>query len=150
MANGVQARRCCVQYLEGLQVMILGMGLVFFSLATVMFVMIGLDRAFRNQPSTASEVEPEMAAPVEAVAPAPNAPPVAPPNGAEGEVALAIALAVARARADATAGVPARAAALVAPSGEAAACQWDWLWDAGLDDYGTTKGATYANVHDHN
>jgi len=127
--------------------MILGMGLVFLSLVVIMVVMMGLDRAFPYKPQEQAEAEPPSER-VDAFALAPSVAPAAPPRAAEGEVGLAIALAVARARAEAATVVPARAATLVVPSGEVAARQWDWLWDAGLDDYGTTKGSRCADIHD--
>jgi Na+-transporting methylmalonyl-CoA/oxaloacetate decarboxylase gamma subunit len=130
-----------VQYLEGLQVMLLGMGLVFLSLVTIMFVMMGLQRAFPYRPDD------EVAAVggAEAVDATPGVTAVAPSRTAEGEVALAIALAVARARAAVPVGPSRGFATVAARSGEQAALRWDWLWDAGLDDYGTAKGSTDAD-----
>lgn len=146
MTNGVVKRGCSVQYGEGLQVMILGMGLVFMSLIIIMFVMMGLQRAFPYRSlDDGAETTAER---VEAVGPAASAAPAAPPRTAEGEVALAIVLAVARARAAATPKPSRRFAPVAACSAEQAALRWDWLWDAGVDDYGTAKGSTDADFRD--
>jgi len=111
-----------LQLAEGLWVMVLGMGLVFLSLTALMFAMMILERVFRVQEEGAEE----KGVPV-AVSPA---------------VAAAAAVAVARARAEARRVV----AVTAAPAARGEARHWDWLWDEGIDDYGTTKGSDYANL----
>jgi hypothetical protein len=132
-----------VQYLEGLQVMLFGMGLVFLALTSIMLVMIILERTFRYHPedeTVAAALTPDDS--VGAAGLLPAAGETAAPAAAEDEVALAVALAVARARAGASTRIK------TPPNGEAAALVWEWVWEHGLDDYGTAKRSEYANIYD--
>ncbi len=125
------------QVTEGLYVMVFGMAIVFAALVAIMVVMIALERAFPLREAG------EVAAPPApgAAEPAPSQAPTPPAGGPQSEVAAAITVAIAQARARAvrpTGGLPVHL-------GEDSE-QWDWLWEAGIDDYGTTRGSRYANV----
>ena len=74
---------------QGLYVMVMGMGIVFAALIMVMLAIMALDRIFRTTvQASAPESKPEPLA-----APPPR--PVAPTGGPEGDLVAAIALAIA-------------------------------------------------------
>ncbi len=125
------------QVSEGLYVMVFGMVIVFAALVTIMFVMIALEKAFPLREAGEAPAPPPPAA-VEPPASQAKTPPA---GGPQSEVAAAVSVAIAHARA--RAGRP--SGALPVRLGEDSD-QWDWLWEEGIDDYGTTRGSRYANV----
>jgi sodium pump decarboxylase gamma subunit len=128
---------------EGLYVMVFGMGLVFFSLIVIMFTMMALERVFRLKVPGEGDAAPVAVAPetpTAQVEPTANDPHL--PGRPQGQVAAAIAVSMARARAG-----NARRSRLfpkaVASGQEAPA---DWMWDEGVEDYGVVEGSYYAKL----
>ncbi|MHB1004863.1 MAG: OadG family protein [Chloroflexota bacterium] len=126
---------------KGLIVMVLGMGVVFLALIIIMFVMMGLERAFRTKDepessevaqSTETSVAGEEATAAVEVAAAANV-----SGNADNEVVAAIALAIARARQEGT--YRTRGTSYHVPLSNGEGSRWDWVWDEGVDDYGTTR-----------
>jgi hypothetical protein len=130
--------------------MALGMGIVFAALIIIMFVIMALERLFREgEPPATSEVA--SAVPVTGVpageptsSPALAEPSEAKQAGAEAEIAAAVAMAFARARAQAT--YTTNTAQVPGALDNVEDDRWDWVWDEGVDDYGTTRGSQYAAI----
>jgi Na+-transporting methylmalonyl-CoA/oxaloacetate decarboxylase gamma subunit len=123
--------------------MAFGMGLVFFSLTVLMFAMMILERAFRvKAPGEEDEASPSPTEDRQPGGIAQGVPDANLPDQPPAKVAAAIALAMARARADNGRAVHYSRLPVSNPD----APTWDWLWDEGVDDYGTAKGSDYAKL----
>lgn len=128
----------------GLYVMLFGMGIVFTALIAIMLAMMALERIFRVKEADGDSHQVAVTPQVEARQ-AEQPPAEGQPTGASlsSEVAAAIAVTIAHLRAR---GRSAVSGGLPISLGNQELDSWDWLWEEGMDDYGTTRGSDYATV----
>lgn len=141
------------QLSAGLYVMAIGMTIVFGALIIIMLVMMALERIFREgggaDEGVVATAMPTTGIPggepTSTAEAAGDAATDAAPGSATGtQLAAAIAIAFARARARAGAVYP--ASRLPASLDNVEDDRWDWVWEEGVDDYGTTRYSHYAGV----